>query len=342
MIATIAAGKLQGAASMAVKGLAKIIGGAKDLSPEDWTHAVNLATKQAMDDQAARLVRHTLLARRGEIDLAAKEQLSKILEASSLRGGKVVDKLGNPVKDQFGNMQVRNLADHLLNKGGIKFAGQSLISGVRIRQVMNLLHPAEDTVNGFSKPAARILADVSHMRNNLASLFDTKWRSTGRIPDSMLQIARQAKFRQEDQIGDFINQMERVGKRMKIPYQEMKLAFSAAVLGKPPAEGTDGRLVAIYHMLHSSDGNKVLRDVAAGVYGQGTDPDEVRRMWSAAKFVKERMQQNLVMSRDAGMDIYEQKNHLPLLLNEPKHTLSPFLTTKSAQAVNASKGEKWT
>lgn len=377
----ITGGKLQGAEAIAVKNLARIASGYAPIEaavegaelgtavgPEgtlagglaglaagavakmapaaldSWSHAINLATKQAMDDQAARLVRHTLQARRGEIDAAAKEQLSRVLERSALRGHTVVDKLGQPVVDQFGNKMVRNLAQTILDKGGLKFAGQSVISGARIRQVMNLLKPAEDSVNGFSKPAARALADISRFRNTMSSLFSTNWTSTGRIPDSMLQIARQAKFKQESQLNDFLNTMERMGKRMQVPADEMKLAFTAATLGKEPANGGEGRLTALYHLMHSQNGNKVMKDIAAGVYGEGIDPQEVNRMWAAANFVKRQLQQNLVMSRDAGMDVYEQKNYLPLLFNEPKHSISPFLTTQSAEAVNASKGQmnKWT
>jgi len=344
---------LEGASSIAGNALIKMVkDGALAAKPVEqmtaaerdaWTHAVNVSTKNAMDDQAARLVRHTIQARRSDIDAAAKETLSRILEKSSLRGHEVVDKFGKPIKDQFGNKMIRNMTQSIIDKGGFKMFGQSIVSGVRMRQIMNLVRPAEDSATRFSPKAAQFLHDLSTYRNYLNSLFSTNWTSEGRIPDTMLQIARQAKFKSESELSEFINHMERIGKKMAIPREEMQTAFAAAVMGKAPAEGGEGRLSALYALMHSKTGNQVMKDIANGVYGDGTKPEDVRRMWAAAKFVKDQLHQNLVMTRDAGMDIYEQKNYLPLLGNEPKQIASPYLRTKSTQAVNATKGQlnKW-
>jgi hypothetical protein len=331
---TLIGGLVGGGVGLAVKAI-------KDMTPiekDAWTHAVNLSTAKAIDDQAARLVRHTLQAKRSDIDLAVQQQMKQLLERNAASGGKVVDKFGKPVVDQFGNTMVKNLAQAYLDKGGFKMFNQSVISGARIRQSMSLIKPAADSATNWSPKATKTLAALDQSRNYLSTLFSTNWRSTGRVADTMLQMMRTAKFKQEAQVNDFINTTQKAMQRFGVNPDELNLAMNAAVLNKLPANNTDERMQILFSLFHSQAGNQLMKDVASGSYG-----NDVKKIWQAGRFVQRQLNQNLVMMRDAGMPVFEQTNYLPLLLNEPKQVVSPFLTTKSAEAANATKGElnKW-
>lgn len=304
-----------------------------------WGAAINKATTDSMQDQAERLVRHTLQARASDIELQVNQEMKNILEKNAVNGNTVVDKLGNPVKDQFGNTQVRNLAQAWLDKGGVKVFGKSVVSGARIKQMMNTMIPAEDRLASFGPTATKTLAAVSDARNRMASLFSTKYNVYGRVPDTVLQVMRNFKFKQDAQMSEFINNTGKMMERMNISPDEMRTVMAAVATGKRPAEAPSGRTTALYDMLHSNQGNKVMGDIANGVYGDGTKPEDMKRMWNAANYVKKQLQQNLVMMRDAGMSVYEHENYVPLLLNETKKAMTPFLKTKSSQAINATKGE---
>ena len=312
-----------------------------DMLPEEidsWRHAVNTATQKSMDDQAERLVRHTIQARRSEIDYAVQQNMKRIIEQNVKSGGVTLDKFGKPVLDQFGNKMVKDLAQTYLDKGGFKMFGQSVVSGVRIRSALQTIKPLEDSINGFSPRAAKTLAAVSQGRNLIASAFSTNWTSSGRIPDTVLQMMRVAKFKQDAKSSQLLNGIPRLYQKLGISQDEDKLIAAAIVGDRPPTSGGDARLQTLWALLHNPAGNQVATDIANGVYG-----DDVIKMWRAARAIKDQLNTNLISMHESGMAAFPQKNYLPLLLNEPKNIKTPFTKFKTAEAANAQKGElnKW-
>ncbi len=315
-------------AKLAVKPAAEMTAEESDA----WRHAINTSTDQAMQEASDRLVRHTIQARRQDIDLAAKESLSRLIETSTKNAKKLAP------TDEFGNKVARDIAQSYFDKGGMKVFGQSVISGVRIRSAISMLKPLEDWTSGISPFADKSLDEISKARNLVSSMFSTKWNAQGRIPDSALEMMRNAKNKEEAQMWHLIAGPGQLLKKMGLTPEESKLIYSAIAGDRPPADSPNSRLSTLWALLHTSEGQKVGAQIAAGTYG-----GDQEKMWKAAIQVKKQLKQNLLTMHASGMAAFPQKNYVPLLMNEPKTVVSPYSRFLNKEAVNAQKGElnKW-
>lgn len=318
--------------------LGKAVG---DLTTEErdaWTAATQQATKKAMDDQAERLVKHTIGARKSEIEAAAKDSLSNLIEQNVSSDGVILDKLGRPVLDQFGNKMVRNLAQEYLDKGGIKFFGSALVTGAKLRAFKNMLLPSLDTIEAkFGYNTANALRGLVHTSNIVRSGFSTKWNEGGRIPDSAIALMEKAKNRSSSEATAVVSALPKLWDKLGITKADDKALSWMIAADMPPATG-DARYETIYNLLHSPNGQQTAVDIANGKFG-----DDAAKIWQAATAIRDTNKRSLLAMHESGMAAFPQKNYISNMLNEPKNVIRPFTKFKTSEAVNASKAEinKW-
>lgn len=312
-----------------------------DLTPEErdaWTAATQRATKEAMDEQAERLVRHTLDARKSEIEVAAKDAISNLIENNVRSDGVILDKLGRPVADQFGNKMVRSLAQEYLDKGGVKYFGNAVITGAKLRAFKNMLLPSLDTIEAkFGYGTAEVLRGLVHTSNVVRSGFSVKWNEEGRIPDSAIALMDKAKNRASSQAAAVVSALPKLWDKLGVTKADDKALSWMIAADMPPAAG-DGRYETIYNLLHSPNGQQTAVDIANGKFG-----DDAARIWRAAQAVRDVNSRSLLAMHESGMAAFPQKNYIANPLNEAKNVLRPFKKFKTAEAINASKAEinKW-
>ncbi len=305
-----------------------------DAERDVWRNSINLATKEGLDFQAERLIRHTLDAKRGDIEREAAEQLSELIESNVKRGGIVTDKLGRPVVDQFGNNMVRNLAHSYLDKGGIKMFGQAVVSGAKIRTALNLLSPGLDVIEAkFGPVVASGMSEFTRGMNLVRSSFSTKFNEAGRIPDTMLAMMEKTKNTSSAQSAAVANSINNIYDKLGVTKDEDKALSWMLAHDKPPAAG-DGRYETIYNLLVTPNGQQTALDIANGKYG-----DDTQRIWQAAQEIRDLNKRNLLAMRESGMAVYKQDNHISNMLNEPKGVLRPFRGFQSSTAFNAERSE---
>lgn len=299
-----------------------------------WRGAQTVATKNALDAQAERLIRHTLDAKRGDIEREASEALSHLIERNAERGGVVLDKLGNPVADQFGNQMVKSLAHAYIDKGGVKFFGQALISGTKIRTALKLLGPGKDLLEAkFGPKVAAQMEEFTRTMNTVRSGFSAKYNEAGRIPDTMLQMMEKAKNTSSARVAAVATSVDKLFDKLGVTKDDDKALSWMLAADKPPATG-DGRYEMIYNLLNSPNGQQTALDIAGGKYG-----DDTKRIWQAAQAVRDINKRNLLAMRESGMAVFKQDNHISNMLNEPKGAIAPYRTLKSAKSYNAQKSE---
>lgn len=286
-----------------------------------------IAVKQAMEDQADSVARHTIAARRQYIEDEAKNMMSRLIESNVAKGGVVLDKLGRPMVDEFGNKMVRDLAAEWIDRGGIKVFGHSVIAGARIRAAAKMI-PLASAVDHYLSPG----------KNMLAAAFNAKYTQSGRTPDTLLKLQQLAKNKQDFRQAEALSFLPKLYQKLGVQEGEDKIIASALTMDKPPVAGVDGRLETLWSLLRTDSGRKVSREIVDGKYGE-----DVGRMWQAAQAVRQQMKKNLVMMHEAGIAAFPHKNYLPGILNEQKSILSPFAKFKTSKAVNAEKAElvKW-
>lgn len=284
------------------------------------------AIKESAEEQADRLVRHTLEARRTEIEDEARKVMSNIIEKNVERGGIMYDKLGNVAKDQFGRKIIKDLAKEWVDAGGIKVFGHSIITGSKIRSVARLL-PGLSHIDRFTQPG----------RNYLGALVSNKFTLSGRVPDTLIKIQEKARARQDIRQAEIFSYIPQLYQKLGITTEEDRLISNAIAMDMPPANSPDSRLFTLWTLLRSEHGNAVAKDIAEGKYA------DVANMWRAAKSIQDQLTKNLTLMHESGIAAFPQKNYIPGVLNEQKKIGNPFTTFKTSKAVNAEKAElvKW-
>ncbi len=313
---------------MSDKELAEIAPGA--IRSDATRFAEQVAIMNAMEEQAERLVRHTLTARKTEIQDLAKQRLSGLIERNMDEGGLTLDKFGRPVKDQFGNHMVRELAKEWVDRGGIKVFGQTMIAGQAIRSVASLL-PGLSYVD-------RITAPVRHY---VAALVNNNYTVAGKTPETLRIMQDRARNTQDQRTGDILSHIPDLYKRLGVTKDEDNLISQALVLDKPPVGGEGSRLNTLWSLLRTAPGEGLAKRVAKGEFGAAgkeLDVEGMERAWKAAEALRNQMQKNLILSHESGIAKFPSKNYLPHIALIPPRYKNPFIKMKTARDINAEKG----
>jgi hypothetical protein len=132
------------------------------------------------------------------------------------------------------------LTEDIMDKGGIKFFNQSILSGQRISSAMKLI-PGATALDHFTTPA----------RNSINALFDTRMVKMDnnewiRLPEEYNLFEQAAKDLAESMKDDRVRGLGTVVRANKLDVNEAKLLFASVEAGKIPA---DARLAKAYKQL---------------------------------------------------------------------------------------------
>jgi hypothetical protein len=158
------------------------------------------------------------------------------------------------VKDAIGNMASKSpeLYKKFIDQGGIKFFGNTLISGGRIAGVTKAI-PGMTKLDEASQP----------IRNALGSLFSRNISAKfGKLPNEYIQL--QQKFLDLGQVKgtDALNKVVEVAKQNKLTSQEAELITNAIETKLPLA---DARLENARKLLEQGLGRNLKEELKAGI-----------------------------------------------------------------------------
>lgn len=144
-------------------------------------------------------------------------------------------------KKAMSNLMERHpqLAETLIDKGGIKYFGQTILSGQRISSAIKMV-PGMTALDHFTTP----------MRNSVNALFDTRMIKQGdtwiRLPEEYTQFEQAAKDLAESMKDNRINNLKSVIDANNLGKDEARFLFASVEARKIP---TDERLANAYKQL---------------------------------------------------------------------------------------------
>lgn len=161
------------------------------------------------------------------------------------------------VEKSFANLLAikPQLVETLLDKGGIKFFGKSILSGQRINSAIKLI-PGFTYADHLTQP----------IRNATSALFDTSRTVSGQIPEESVAIMQKWKDISTRQQSEIFERIPKIWKEFGITAQEDDLIRAAVEANKIPA---DPHLAAVW---------KVIK---------GYQKRNLREMWNAGLKVSE-------------------------------------------------------
>src|SRR3990167_4831038 len=148
-----------------------------------------------------------------------------------------------PLQPDWAKKAVSNLIDHnpaltktMLDEGGIKMFGKTILSGQRISATMGMI-PGMNMLDNFTQP----------MRNSVNALFDPAIVKVGdefvRLPEEYVGFRQQLKDIGESLNVDAFRNMSNVQKQLNLNKDEWRLVMDAMSIRKMPA---DSRLAKAY------------------------------------------------------------------------------------------------
>ena len=134
-------------------------------------------------------------------------------------------------------LMVKNpkLMETYLDKGGIKFFGQTIQSSQQIGDALRLI-PGMTWIDNITRGT----------RNTLGSLFDNSFTPSGRIPDEGMAIIQKWKDISESQKSQMFREIPKIWKEFGITGQEDTFLRAAVESGKMPS---DPRLAQVWKVL---------------------------------------------------------------------------------------------
>lgn len=177
------------------------------------------------------------------------------------------------------------LIETLVEKGGIKFFGESVLSGQRIKSVAKFI-PGLSLIDNVTQP----------IRNRMGALFSRNYTINGRLPDEFIQIDQKYRDLADSMNNEVLTRATNLFRELKITKEEAELITSAIETKIMPR---DEKLAAVWQSLNGIEPNpNVIR------------PEVLR----AAGFTKEQLTKNLQLLREAGVPVSNFANYFPHIL----------------------------
>jgi hypothetical protein len=197
-----------------------------------------------------------------------------------------------PLQPDWAKKAVSNLLDHnpaltktMLDEGGIKFFGKTVLSGQRISATMEMI-PGMTLLDNFTKP----------MRNSVNGLFDPAMvKANGeyvRLPEEYVGFRQQLKDLGESLHVDAFRNMSNIQKQLNLNKDEWRLVMDAMSIRKMPA---DPRLAKAYEtMLDLDEANlEMLKKAGVPIHNLENHtglifvPEDTRRVVKNSQFSKD-------------------------------------------------------
>lgn len=197
-----------------------------------------------------------------------------------------------PLRADFAKKTMSALLEHnpalvetMLDKGGIKFFGKSILSGQRVSSVIGMI-PGMTLLDNVTQP----------IRNSVNALFDPAVKKVGseyiRIPEEFVGFMQQLKDTGESMHIDAIRNMSVVQKELNLNTNEWRMVMDAMSVRKIPA---DARLAKAYTSMIGIDQANLDMLKKAGVSIHNPEnhtglifvPEDTRRVVKNSQFSKD-------------------------------------------------------
>ncbi len=197
-----------------------------------------------------------------------------------------------PLQPDWAKKAVSNLLEHnpaltktMLDEGGMKFFGKTMLSGQRISSTMEMI-PGMTLLDDFTKP----------MRNSVNALFDPAIVKAGgeyvRLPEEYVGFRQQLKDLGESLHVDAFQNMSNVQKQLNLNKDEWRLVMDAMSIRKMPA---DPILAKAYTTMLDLDERNLAMLQKAGVPIHNLEnhtglifvPEDTRRVVKNSQFSKD-------------------------------------------------------
>lgn len=267
-----------------------------------------------------------------------------------------------PLQPDWAKKAVSNLLDHnpaltktMLDEGGVKMFGKTMLSGQRISSVTSLI-PGMSALDDLTKP----------IRNSVSALFDPAVIKVGdefvRLPEEYVGFRQQLKDLGESLHVDAFTNMSNVQKELAMSGQEWRLVMDAMSIRKMPA---DPRLAKAYTTMLSLDEMNLNMLQQAGVPIHNMEnhtglifvPEDTRRVVKNSQFSKDvgaaQEAAHAKFIEQKGLDINDKVPELnkfaeanpeseigKALGQVPKDLANPMDTVKSTQEVGFAIGRE--
>lgn len=148
-----------------------------------------------------------------------------------------------------------HLAATLIDKGGIKFFGRSILSGQRIRAVKQLL-PGMTALDRATEP----------VRGYIGNMFSTQYVNGSRMSDELHDTNERWRLLQESKKGELIREGERLRKELNLSGNEWEFITAAVEKGIRPR---DPKAADAYRLLHGEEpvNGTIRNEVWQGMIG---------------------------------------------------------------------------
>lgn len=197
-----------------------------------------------------------------------------------------------PLQMDYAKKAISNLLDHnpgligtMLDKGGIKYFGKTVLSGQRIGSTLELI-PGMTTLDKLTKPT----------RDSINSIFDPAMVKTGnefvRLPEEFVGFKQQLKDLGESLHVDTFRNMSNIQKELNLNKDEWRLVMDSMSIRKMPA---DSRLARAYTLMLDLDEANLEMLKKAGVPIHNLEnhtglifvPEDTRRVVKNSQFSKD-------------------------------------------------------
>lgn len=210
------------------------------------------------------------------------------------------------VKQSMARMISNNpaLVETLLDKGGIKFLGRTLLEGQRISKTLNAI-PGWTMADELTQP----------LRYTMYSLFNNQYTPEGRIPDEVFDTINKWKDIGEAKKSDLLKKLPAIWKNLGINQQEDEFVRAAVEMGKMPS---DPKLAEAWAKLKFGDEYTTGMDLSK--FGINVRPE----LDTASQVIQGVNKKNIKELWSAGIKVHEMDNYVGHFLTTGKVNTFPF------------------
>lgn len=211
--------------------------------------------------------------------------------------------------DTVGRMIQKNpaLIETLVDKGGVKFFGKSILSGERIKSTLPYI-PGLTALDHVSQP----------LRNGVMSLFSQYHTLDGKYQDELIQITQTHKNMGEGMVADFKSKTSKIYQSLNITENEARFISASIDAGISPS---DKRAEAVWDVVNGLEPN----------------PGVIRpEVWKAAGYTKDQLKYNRRMLIASGVRVSDHANYFPHMLVMQEVKNMNFRLPPSQQTVRSS------
>lgn len=215
------------------------------------------------------------------------------------------------VLNMLQNPRTKHLIPKMIDSGGIKFFGKSILSGQRIRAVKAVL-PGMTALDKAIEP----------VRGKIGNMFSTNYVGGQRMTDEFIETEQKWKNIAEAHRDRLSINGSRIKKELNLTENEWELVTAAAEYGIRPG---DKKIDDIYRLLHGEDPVN------------GTIREEVWKGLLAVKRMNARSRRQMIAS---GLGVANHPNYMPHLLVTEDVKNVPFRPSALQQTTNRTKFAK--